>query len=52
MALIDINTVNKVWIYQRGNQKLLIEEGQTIKWPKENEQKDKQRSTQKSKDQH
>ena len=31
--------------YQRGNQNLYIKEGQTIQWPKEKGQKDKQRST-------
>jgi len=32
------------WRYQRSNQNLYIEE-QTTQWPKENGQKDKQRST-------
>ena len=39
--------------YQRGNQNLYIEEEQTIQWPQEKVQKDKQRSikyTQKTKD--
>jgi hypothetical protein len=35
----------RVWRYQRGNQKPYIEEEQTTQWPKENVQKDKQRST-------
>ena len=29
----------------KGNQKRQIEEGQTMQWPKEKEQEDKQRST-------
>ena len=37
--------VRRVWRYQRGNQNLYIEEEQTTQWPKEKEQKDKQRST-------
>ena len=42
----------KVWRYQKGNRNQSIEE-QTTQWPKENVQKDKQRSkntTQKTKD--
>ena len=37
--------VRRVWRYQRGNQNPYIEEEQTTQWPKEKEQKDKQRST-------
>ena len=37
--------VRKVLRYQRGNQKLQIEEVQTIQWPKEKGQKEKQLST-------
>ena len=37
--------IRRVWIYQRGNQNLYIEEEQTTQWPKEKVQKDKQRST-------
>ena len=37
--------VRKVVRYQRGNQKLQIEEVQTIQWPKEKGQKEKQLST-------
>jgi hypothetical protein len=37
--------LRKVWRYQRGNQIPYIEEEQTTQWPKEKEQKDKQRST-------
>jgi hypothetical protein len=33
------------WRYQRGNQNPYIEEEQTTQWPKEKEQKNKQRST-------
>ena len=35
----------RVWRYQRGNQNPYIEEEQRTQWPKENVQKDKQRST-------
>ena len=35
----------RVWRYQRGNQNPSIEEEQTTQWPRENVQKDKQRST-------
>jgi hypothetical protein len=35
----------KVWIYQRSNQNLYIEEWNTIQWPNEKGQKDKQWST-------
>jgi hypothetical protein len=35
----------RVWRYQRGNQNAYIEEEQTIQWPNEKGQKDKQRST-------
>jgi hypothetical protein len=35
----------RVWRYQRSNQNPYIEEEQTTQWPKENVQKDKQRST-------
>jgi hypothetical protein len=43
----DCITIGKrrAWRYQRGNQNSLIEEEQTTQWPKENKQKDKQRST-------
>ena len=34
-----------VWRYQRANQNPYIEEGQTIQWPNEKVQKDKQRAT-------
>jgi hypothetical protein len=34
-----------IWRYQSGNQNQNIEEEQTIQWPKEKVQKDKQRST-------
>ena len=34
--------VRRVWIYQRGNQNLSIEERQTTKWPKETGQMYKQ----------
>ena len=34
-----------MWRYQRGNQNTYIEEKQTTQWPKEKEQKDKQRSS-------
>ena len=37
--------VRSVWRYQRDNQNPYIEEEQTIQWPKEKVQKDKQRST-------
>jgi hypothetical protein len=39
--------LRRVWRYQRGNQNPFIEEEQTTQWskPKENVQKDKQRST-------
>ena len=37
--------VRRAWRYQRGNQNPYIEEEQTIQWPKEKVQKDKQRST-------
>ena len=36
--------------YQRSNQELFIEEGQTIQWPKEQGQEDKQYNGQKNKD--
>ena len=35
---------------QRSNQELFIEEGQTIQWPKEQGQEDKQYNGQKNKD--
>ena len=38
-------TIRKVERYQRANQNPYIEEEQTTQWPKEKEQKDKQRST-------
>jgi len=38
--------VRRVCRNQRGNQNPYIEEEQTTQWPKENKQKDKQRSTQ------
>ena len=37
--------IRRIWRYQRGNQNPYIEEEQTIQWPKEKVQKDKQRST-------
>ena len=37
--------VRRVWRYQRGNHNPYFEEEQTIHWPKEKVQKDKQRST-------
>ena len=37
--------LRRVWRYQRGNQNLYIEEEQTMQWPKEKVQKDKQRFT-------
>jgi len=43
----------RVWRYQRGNQNPYIEEEQTVQWPNEKVQKDKQRSkkyTHKTKD--
>ena len=43
--LFNTTSVRRVWRNQRGNQNLYIEEEQTTKWPKEKEQKDKQRST-------
>jgi hypothetical protein len=36
--------VKKVWKILNGNQKPSIEEGETIQWAKEKQQKDKQRS--------
>jgi len=42
--LKNILMTRRVRIYQRGNQNPYIEE-QTTQWPKENVQKDKQRST-------
>ncbi len=38
-------TTRRVWRYQRDTQNTYIEEGQTIPWPKEKVQKDKQPST-------
>jgi len=35
----------KLWRYQNGQKKPWVEEGQTIQWPNEKRQKDKQRST-------
>ena len=35
----------RAWRYQRDNQNPYIEDEQTTQWPKEKEQKDKQRST-------
>ena len=35
----------RVWKYQKGNQNPYMVEEQTTQWPKEKEQKDKQRST-------
>jgi hypothetical protein len=43
--LKKILVIRRVRIYQRGNQNPYIEEEQTTQWPKENVQKDKQRST-------
>ena len=37
--------LRRVCRYQRGNHNPYIEEEQTTQWPKEKEQKDKQRST-------
>ena len=37
--------IGRVWRYQRDNQNPYIEEEHTTQWPKENKQKDKQRST-------
>jgi hypothetical protein len=37
--------IRRVWRYQRGNQNPYIEVEQTTQWPKEQVQKDKQRST-------
>ena len=37
--------IRRVWRYQRGNQNPYIEEEQTTQWPKEEVQKDKQRSS-------
>jgi hypothetical protein len=37
--------IRRVWRYQRRNHNSYIEEEQTIQWPKEKVQKDKQRST-------
>jgi hypothetical protein len=46
LALLHIHRdVRRVWRYQRVNQDPYIEEEQTTQWPKENYQKDKQRST-------
>jgi hypothetical protein len=39
-----INTLRRVWRYQRGNHNPYIEEEQTTQWSKEKVQKDKQRS--------
>jgi hypothetical protein len=41
----SIVIIRRVWRYKRGNQNSYIEEEQTTQWPKENKQKDKQRST-------
>jgi hypothetical protein len=42
---VDLSiTCNKGWRYQRGNQKSLIQ-GQTMQWPEEKGQKEKQQST-------
>ena len=43
--LKKILVIRRVRIYQRGNHNPYIEEEQTTQWPKENVQKDKQRST-------
>jgi hypothetical protein len=43
--LRSIGQYRRAWRYQRGNQNPYIEEEQTIKWPKEKVQNDKQRST-------
>jgi hypothetical protein len=40
-----ITGLRRVWRYQRGNQKPYVEEEQKTQWPKENVQRDKQRST-------
>ena len=37
--------LRRVWICQRGNQNLYIEEEQTTQWPKKKVQNDKQQST-------
>jgi hypothetical protein len=41
----SIRVKRRVWRHQRVNQNAKIEEGYTTQWPKENGQKDKQRST-------
>jgi hypothetical protein len=41
----SIVIIRRVWRYKRGNENSYIEEEQTTQWPKENKQKDKQRST-------
>ena len=50
---MEQKTLRRTWRYQRGSQNPYIGEEQTIQWPKEKVQKDKQRSTkytQKTKD--
>ena len=37
--------LRRAWRYQRGNQNPYIEDEETIQWPKEKVQKNKQRST-------
>ena len=39
------SSLRRVWRYQRGNPNPYIEEEQTTQWPKDNVQKDKQRTT-------
>jgi hypothetical protein len=39
------SSIRRFWRYQRGNQKVYIEELKTTEWPKEKVRKDKQRST-------
>ena len=45
ILLSPVKSIRSVWRYQRCNQNPSIEEEQTTQWPKENIQKDKQRST-------
>ena len=49
LLILDLSSsmfpIRRAKRYQRGNQNPYIEEKQTTQWPKENKQKDKQRST-------
>ena len=45
LQLHALSLMRRVWRYERGNQNLYIKEEQTTECPKENVQKDKQRST-------